>query len=158
MYINVDFKLSDEIQKEIKDEAIKQAEEMLTRDKTELIRLIRECVKSVLKVNINDILQKDSFREFLKNKVLEEIGIIQKKQKVCKYEELRLTGDIPIHPDYLYEYELPSDFEAVVELIPYVRVGTNANDKHEVYSKPSGQLVLACNNTPIVLKYYAKEK
>ena len=56
-----------------------------------------------------------NFLMFLVKKELEKVengakSDIKEEYKI-NYEELSLTGNIPKHPKYLYEYELPKDFE-----------------------------------------------
>lgn len=75
MYININFDLPENIQEQIKQETIATAIEMFLKDKTEMRKSIQECVKGALKANINEILQTKDFKNFLKHKIAEEIGL-----------------------------------------------------------------------------------
>lgn len=66
------------------------------------------------------------------------------------YRELSLTGNIPLNPKFLYEYDYPNDCVFAREIIPYV-------DKEvvefEIAANASGQKVINTNQTPCVLRY-----
>ena len=77
--------------------------------------------------------------------------MIKEKYKK-KYVELKLTGEIPPIPKYLYEYELPIDFNK-----PYFIIGYNHEDERifdfDLYLNNKNKLVFACNQTPAILCY-----
>ena len=75
MYINIDFRLNEELQEQIKQETIKQATEMLLQNPNELRSMIKECVKGQLKAIITEILQGKDYRNFLRDKIAKEIGV-----------------------------------------------------------------------------------
>lgn len=76
MYINIDFTLPENIQEQIKQETIETATEILLKeDKTEMRRMIQECVRGALKANITELLQGKDFKNFLRDKIAEEIGL-----------------------------------------------------------------------------------
>lgn len=75
MYINVDFKLPEEMQKFIKEETVKATVDYLLNDKEEIRRMVRDSVKSILKSQINEILQMNDYRIFLRDKIAKEIGL-----------------------------------------------------------------------------------
>lgn len=66
------------------------------------------------------------------------------------YRELALTGNIPLNPKFLYEYDYPNDCVFAREIIPYT-------DKEivefEVSANESGQKVICTNLTPAILRY-----
>lgn len=76
MYINIDLKLPEHIQEQIKEETIKTAVEQL-QNSQEFSNVIRSCVKGIIKANINEVLQGKDFREFLSEKIAKEIGMKQ---------------------------------------------------------------------------------
>lgn len=49
--------------------------EAIFADKNVLNNIIRECVKSQMRAIINDLMQGKDFRDFLRDKVMEEIGM-----------------------------------------------------------------------------------
>lgn len=68
----------------------------------------------------------------------------------CAYRNLALTGNIPVNPKFLYEYDYPNDCVAVREIVlcdDYV-----AQD-YEVASNTSGQKIINANITPAVVRY-----
>lgn len=75
MYITIDFKLPENIQEQIKQETIATATEMLFKDKTEIKKVVQECVRGALKANITELLQGKEFKNFLRDKIAEEIGL-----------------------------------------------------------------------------------
>lgn len=66
-----------------------------------------------------------------------------------KYVELKLTGSVPTHPSYLYEYELPEDFDEVIVTVDY----ENKLIDNKVYLNNENTLILASNVTPLILCY-----
>ena len=53
--------------------------EHLFEDTNSLRKMINECVKGQIKAHINDILQGKDFRNFLRDKIMQEIGTNDKK-------------------------------------------------------------------------------
>ncbi len=66
------------------------------------------------------------------------------------YRELSLTGNIPLNPKFLYEYDYPNDCVFAREIIPYT-------DKEivefEISANSTGQKVINTNMTPAILRY-----
>ena len=75
MYINVDFKLTEEIQELIKEETVKATVDYFTKNQEEIRRMVRDSVKGILKSQINEILQMNDYRIFLRDKIAKEIGL-----------------------------------------------------------------------------------
>lgn len=80
MYFNIDFKLSENLQEQIRQETINNATEILLKDQTELNKIIRECVKGALRANITEILQCKDYRNFLRDKIAKEIGLLESEE------------------------------------------------------------------------------
>ena len=66
------------------------------------------------------------------------------------YRELSLTGNIPMNPKFLYEYDYPNDCVFTREIISY---NTDDNIEFEVAANSTGQKVINTNVTPAVLRY-----
>ncbi|MGM9993299.1 MAG: hypothetical protein ACI37R_01055 [Candidatus Avigastranaerophilus sp.] len=66
------------------------------------------------------------------------------------YRELTLTGNIPMNPKFLYEYDYPNDCIFAHELISYIDEDIS---EFEVAANSSGQKVINANITPAVLRY-----
>ena len=66
------------------------------------------------------------------------------------YRELALTGNIPLNPKFLYEYDYPNDCVFAREIIPFVN---NEIVEFEIAANSSGQKVINSNTTPAVLRY-----
>lgn len=66
------------------------------------------------------------------------------------YRELALTGNIPMNPKYLYEYDYPNDCIFTREIISYV---SDEPVEFEVASNSTGQKIINTNITPAVLRY-----
>ncbi len=66
------------------------------------------------------------------------------------YRELSLTGNIPMNPKFLYEYDYPNDCVFTREIISY---NTDENIEFEVAANSNGQKVINTNVTPAVLRY-----
>lgn len=67
------------------------------------------------------------------------------------YRELTLTGNIPMNPRFLYEYDYPNDCVFSRSILSY-----NDEDEvteFEVAANSSGQKVINTNMTPAVLRY-----
>ncbi len=76
-----------------------------------------------------------------------------KEEYKIKYQELILTGNIPKHPKFLYEYHLPKDFLELKE--QFYGVEQKQND-YKIYFN-GNEFVLATNITPIVIGYKSDE-
>ena len=66
------------------------------------------------------------------------------------YRELALTGDIPLNPKFLYEYDYPNDCVFAREIIPYA---DSDIVEFEIATNRNGQKVINSNITPAVLRY-----
>lgn len=71
-----------------------------------------------------------------------------------KYAELSLTGNIPINPKYIYEYELPKDFDEPIKVISAL---DNSSIDYEICINRNNELVLNTDLTPAYLCYKPKE-
>ena len=74
-----------------------------------------------------------------------------KEEYKIKYQELSLTGNIPRHPRFLYEYNLPDDFEEIKEQV--YGDETRNGEPYRLYLNNNNELVLASNLTPLVIGY-----
>lgn len=75
MYINIDFNLPKEMQELIKEETVKATVDYLTKNQEEICRMVRDSVKGIMKSQINEILQMNDYRIFLRDKIAKEIGL-----------------------------------------------------------------------------------
>lgn len=66
------------------------------------------------------------------------------------YRELTLTGNIPMNPKFLYEYDYPNDCVFTRELISYRE---DDEIEFEVAANSSGQKVINTNTAPAILRY-----
>ena len=101
-----------------------------------------------------------NFLMFLVKKELEKVengakSDIKEEYKI-NYEELSLTGNIPKHPKYLYEYELPKDFKEFKTQVPYTDDLREKATDCIIYLNNEQKLVLASNFTPLVIGYKPK--
>ena len=71
------------------------------------------------------------------------------------YTELVLTGNIPRHPQYLYEYEYPKDCLIANEIIKYCE---HQDGSFIVCNNFKDEVVIATNITPAVMRYTKKVK
>ena len=74
-----------------------------------------------------------------------------KEEYKIKYQELSLTGNIPQHPSFLYEYNLPDDFEEIKEQV--YGDETRNGEPYRLYLDNNNKLVLASNLIPLVIGY-----
>lgn len=80
MYINIDFKLPENIVSQVQEETQKTIEEILLKDdKKELKRLVQDCVKSQVKCSINELLQSQDFRRYIFNVLIEQLNMKEDK-------------------------------------------------------------------------------
>lgn len=82
--IEVEPKITYELEQYVKSELPHIINENLFEDRKELNRLIQECVKGQIKANINDLMQGKDFREFLRDRIAENIGM---KEKPMEFTE-----------------------------------------------------------------------
>ncbi|MBQ4122581.1 hypothetical protein IJD44_02500 [bacterium] len=66
------------------------------------------------------------------------------------YRELTLTGNIPMNPKFLYEYDYPNDCLFTREIISYL---DDEILEFEVAANSSGQKVINTNIVPAILRY-----
>ncbi len=66
------------------------------------------------------------------------------------YRELSLTGNIPMNPKFLYEYDYPNDCVFAREIIPFVN---SEIVEFEISANSDGQKVINTNLTPSILRY-----
>ena len=75
MNLYIDLKLPDELLKKIEDEAVSQMKLAITGNDSEMIRIIKDCVKGAIRSRINEILDGKDYRTFLRDKIAVELGI-----------------------------------------------------------------------------------
>lgn len=77
MYLTVGFnpEKTKEIEDYIKALLPEIINENIFADKNKLKTMINECVKGQIKATINDLMQGKDFRDFLRDKIMEEIGM-----------------------------------------------------------------------------------
>ena len=80
MYLSIDFKLPDTIQEQVKEETAKSITEYLITHPKELKDMVKDCVRGYLKAEINNILQSPDVRGFMRDKIMEEIGMKGKEE------------------------------------------------------------------------------
>ncbi len=82
MYINLKLEIEPETTREIEDYIrIKLPElinESIFEDRNALDKMIKECVKGQFKQQINEIMQGKDYRDFLRNKIMQSIGMEEK--------------------------------------------------------------------------------
>ena len=77
MYISVNYDLPEEIKEDIIRETRAAVEEALLKDGNYIRKLIRDAVKGCLSAQISELLQAKDYRDFLKEKIKKEIGMIE---------------------------------------------------------------------------------
>ena len=75
MNLYIDLKLPDELLKKIEDEAVSQMKLAITGNDSEMVRIIKDCVKGAIRSRINEILDGKDYRTFLRDKIAAELGI-----------------------------------------------------------------------------------
>ena len=71
-----------------------------------------------------------------------------------KYKELNMTGNIPTHPKYIYEYECPNDLEEIISLIAYD--DDRDTSDYITYINNQNERVIASNIVPLTICYRPK--
>lgn len=71
-----------------------------------------------------------------------------------KYVELSLTGNISQNPKYVYEYELPKDFDESIKVISALN---NSSVEYEICLNKNNELVLNTDIIPAYLCYKPKQ-
>lgn len=64
-----------ELEQYIQDVLPEIINENLFKDQNKLKSMVNECVKGQIKATINDLMQGKDFRDYLRNKIMEEIGM-----------------------------------------------------------------------------------
>ena len=77
MYIslNIEPEKTKELEWYIKSVLPEIINEKLFEDKNKLNAMIRECVKGQIKATINDLMQGKDFRDYLRDQIMEQIGM-----------------------------------------------------------------------------------
>lgn len=77
MYLTVslDPQKTKELEQYIQDVLPEIINENLFKDQNKLKSMVNECVKGQIKATINDLMQGKDFRDYLRNKIMEEIGM-----------------------------------------------------------------------------------
>ena len=74
-YINVDFKLTPEMEKQIEEEVIKSFHEHILNNSAEFKKLVQSCILGTIRGKINEILQDKEYRKFMTAKIEEQLGL-----------------------------------------------------------------------------------
>ena len=74
-YINVDFKLTSEMEKQIEEEVVKSFHEHILNNSVEFKKLIQSCILGTIRGKINEILQDKEYRKFMTAKIEEQLGM-----------------------------------------------------------------------------------
>lgn len=82
--IEVEPHITYELEEYVKAELPHIINENLFADRKELNRLIQECVKGQIKANINDLMQGKDFRNYLRDRIAENIGMTQRVEVVSQ--------------------------------------------------------------------------
>ena len=77
--VNIEPEKTKELEWYIKSVLPEIINEKLFEDKNKLNAMIRECVKGQLMATINNLMQEKEFRNFLRDKVMEQIGMKENK-------------------------------------------------------------------------------
>ena len=72
--INLEPEISGEIEKLISEQMHDALVEALIQDKNYLNKIIRDCVKGQIKAHITEILQDINYKNFLRDKISDELG------------------------------------------------------------------------------------
>ena len=75
MYINVDFKLSEEIEKQIEQTVKEECLNLFIKNPNELRSMVKTHVKGCIGSIINELLQTKDYKQFLKKQIEEQIGL-----------------------------------------------------------------------------------
>lgn len=77
MYLTVslDPQKTKELEQYIQDILPEIINENLFKDQNKLKSMVNECVRGQIKATINDLMQGKDFRDYLRNKIMEEIGM-----------------------------------------------------------------------------------
>lgn len=77
MYINTSFQLEnkEEIEKHIREKLPELIKDEIFRDENKLNELIRQCVRGQIKSTITEILQGKDYKDFIRDKVMTEMGM-----------------------------------------------------------------------------------
>ena len=73
--INLSVEQTKEIEKYIKAILPEIINENLFQDQNKLKSMINECVRGQIKATINDLMQGRDFRDYLRDKIMQEIGM-----------------------------------------------------------------------------------
>ena len=74
-YINVDFKLTPEMEKQVEEEVIKSFHEHILNNSVEFKKLVQSCILGIIRSKINEILQDKEYRKFMAAKIEEQLGL-----------------------------------------------------------------------------------
>lgn len=77
MYISTSFQLEneEEIEKHIREKLPELIKDEIFRDENKLNELIRQCVRGQIKSTITEILQGKDYKDFIRDKVMTEMGM-----------------------------------------------------------------------------------
>lgn len=82
MYISVNLNLDnqEQISNYIKEHLLETITNEIVKDENKLKSIIKQCVQSQIKGAITEILQGKDYKEFLREKIMIEMGIYNKKR------------------------------------------------------------------------------
>lgn len=77
MYINTSFQLEneEEIEKHIREKLPELIKDEIFRDENKLNELIKQCIRGQIKSTITEILQGKDYKDFIRDKVMTEMGM-----------------------------------------------------------------------------------
>lgn len=101
--------ITEEVEQYIKATLPEIINNVLLEDTTQLNRMITECVKGYIKGTITELMQGKDFRNFLRDKIMEQVGmkdeisrcdVLQKIEKLCcgnlPKDELLASDDLQL--------------------------------------------------------------
>ena len=74
-YINVEFKLTPQIEAQIEQEVVNAFNEHILNNSAEFKKLVQSCILGQIRSQVNQILQDKEYRKFMIAKIEEQIGM-----------------------------------------------------------------------------------
>ena len=74
-YIDIQFKLTPEIEEQVRQEVINVFNEHILNNSSEFKKLVQSCILGTIRGKINEILQDKEYRKFMTAKIEEQLGI-----------------------------------------------------------------------------------
>lgn len=88
-YINVDFKLSPELEEQVKEEVVKSFHEHILNNSAEFKKLVQSCIIGTIRGRINEILQDKVYRKFMADRIEEQLGIKNAIKDISNIGDIR---------------------------------------------------------------------